>query len=50
MKEQSEELRAAIERAIVERDNLANSIGTRCAAGVFICSRRAQLTLLASKS
>jgi hypothetical protein len=29
MKERPEELRAAIERAIRERDNPANSIGTR---------------------
>jgi hypothetical protein len=50
MKERPEEIRAAIERAIVERDNFANSVGMRCAAGVFICSRRAQIALLASKN
>jgi hypothetical protein len=45
MKEHPEEIRAAIERAIIERDNPANSVGTRCAAGNFILCARARLQL-----
>jgi hypothetical protein len=45
MKERPDEIRAAIERAIRERDNPANSVGTRCAAGNFILCRRAQISL-----
>jgi hypothetical protein len=50
MKQRPEELRAAIERAAAERDNPANSVGTRCAAGNFVICRPAELALLANKN
>jgi hypothetical protein len=50
MNERPEEIRAAIERAVAERDNPKNPIGARCAAGNFVLCRRAELALLASKN
>ncbi len=45
MKEQPEEIRAAIERVAVGRRNPANGIGTRGAAGDFVLCARARLPL-----